>query len=969
MSSSPRTLHFAWTVLLCVFVGCGLEAFAADAIRPPGNRPYPASVHALVGGRVVVKPGQELERATIVLRDGRIVAVGAEVAVPADARVHEMSGTTIYAGFIDAHVVFSKGSGERAAAPGEGPPIDASDDLTAGAGAGFLGVASVAVGGGAKTLVTPERRMAREYAPEAKALEALRAEGFTAANVAPDRGLIRGISTFVSLASRDPNEAVIRPETFQHVLVDVPTGQRPYDDTERTPDPYPHSLMGVISAIRQTFFDAQFQAADMAHFAAHPKDRPRPEFHASLEALQPAVRKAMPVVFESSAMLMVERITQLSRELALQPIILATGQEWRRPELARAAAAPFIVPVDFPEVPKLPEDDDWLAVPFETLRAWDHAPGNPALLRREGLDIALSTHGLGKKSRFRPNVRQAIARGLSEADAIAALTTIPARICGVADQLGTIEPGKLAHLTVVEKGRYFDEEARVREVWIDGRQFLAPIADDKKKDADAKPDEKKKEKEKLRAQLTAAPAQKDRGPLLAPTAVFIRDATVWTSGPQGRVEHASLFILDGKIRAIGTIIDVLSPKDTHVIDRPGIHVTAGLIDCHSHSMILGGVNEATLPSTAMVRVGDVVNSESETIHQQLGGGLTTTNLLHGSANPIGGQNCVIKLRDGAAPEDLKLAGAPAGIKFALGENVKQSNWGAAFKYRFPQTRMGVPAFHTNRFTAAQQYAAALEKQRREGGPPVRRDLELEAIAEIIRGERLIHCHSYRQDEILAFLRTMESFGVRVATLQHILEGYKVADEIAKHGAGASAFADWWAYKFEVYDAIPYAGSIMRERGVNVSFNSDSSDHARRLNFEAAKAVKYGGTPEEEALKFVTINPAKQLGIDKMVGSLQVGKDGDFAIWSGNPLATSSLCLETWIDGKQYFEREAAHRRGEARNAERLALIAKAKKLATDPAGDPGATKAQEKFFFRALEDREVYQCTGCCLDHQTPWKN
>ena len=364
-----------------------------------------------------------------------------------------------------------------------------------------------------------------------------------------------------------------------------------------------------------------------------------------------------------------------------------------------------------------------------------------------------------------------------------------------------------------------------------------------------------------------------------------------------------------------------------------------------------------------------MNSEAEMIHQQLAGGLTTANLLHGSANPIGGQNCVIKLRDGATPEGLKLAGAPPGIKFALGENVKQSNWGAAFKYRFPQTRMGVPAFHTNRFTAAQDYAARIEKQRREGGPPVRRDLELEAIAEIIRGERLVHCHSYRQDEIVAFLRAMEKFGVRVATLQHILEGYKVADEIAKHGAGASAFADWWAYKFEVYDAIPYAGSIMRERGVNVSFNSDSSDHARRLYLEAAKAVKYGGTPEEEALKFVTINPANQLGIEKMVGSLEVGKDGDFAIWSGSPLSTSSLCLETWIDGKQYFEREAARRRGGERNTERLALIEKAKKLATDPAGDPDAAKAQEKFFFRALEDREVYRCTVCCLVDELPWKN
>src|SRR5258706_6456068 len=210
--------------------------------------------------------------------------------------------------------------------------------------------------------------------------------------------------------------------------------------------------------------------------------------------------------------------------------------------------------------------------------------------------------------------------------------------------------------------------------------------------------------------------------------------------------------------------------------------------------------------------------------------------------------------------------------------------------------------------------------------PLRRNLELEAIGEIIQGKRLIHCHSYRQDEILAFLRTMEGFGVKVATLQHVLEGYKIADEIAAHGAGGSCFADWWAYKFEVYDAIPYAGSIMRERGVTVSFNSDSSDLARRLYTEAAKAVKFGGTPEIEALKFVTINPAKQLHIDARVGSLEPGKDADFVIWSKSPLDSTTVCLQTWIDGKKYFDRSLAAERAAALEKERDDLIAKAKKI-------------------------------------------
>ena len=385
-------------------------------------------------------------------------------------------------------------------------------------------------------------------------------------------------------------------------------------------------------------------------------------------------------------------------------------------------------------------------------------------------------------------------------------------------------------------------------------------------------------------------------------------------------------------------------------------MTPGLIDCHSHSMILGGVNEATLPSTAMVRIADVVNSETENIYRQLAGGLTTANLLHGSANPIGGQNAVIKLRYGAMPDEMIFSKAPAGIKFALGENVKQSNWGDKKTTRFPQTRMGVKTFFINRFTTARQYLTE-QRVNRIAGPPVRRNLELDALGEILNGERLIHCHSYRQDEMLVFLRTMERFGIRVGSLQHVLEGYKIADEIAAHGAGASSFADWWAYKFEVYDAIPYNGALLHERGAVVSFNSDSSDLARRLNLEAAKAVKYGGVPEAEALKFVTLNPAKQLGIDRWVGSLEVGKDADFVIWNGHPLNTQTLCDETWIEGRQYYDRAKAGARFDAMAEERAALLAKAQKK--EPNENAGFA-ARAAFFRRALEKAHIlnncYEC-------------
>lgn len=345
----------------------------------------------------------------------------------------------------------------------------------------------------------------------------------------PDYGVMRGSSTFVALSTSDPDVAILRPDTFQHVALDVPRAERGDDPISR-PGAYPRSLMGVIVVVRQTFFDAQFQAADLAHYAAHPQGRPRPKFDTGLEALQPAARKAMPVLFEPASVLMMDRAMQLAQELGVQPVLLATGQEWRRPELVRAAKTGFIVPVDFPEAAKLPEDDDWRVMSYDLLRAWDHAPGNPALLRNEGREIALTTHGLAKKTSFRANVRLAIARGLSENDALAALTTMPAKLCGVADQLGSIEPGKLAHLTVVEKGRYFDEDARVREVWVDGRLFSGPIKDDKKKSDDTKPDTKK-EKQALRAQLTAAPAQTDRGPILAPKSVLIRNATIWTCAP------------------------------------------------------------------------------------------------------------------------------------------------------------------------------------------------------------------------------------------------------------------------------------------------------------------------------------------------------------------------------------------------------------------------------------------------------
>jgi imidazolonepropionase-like amidohydrolase len=371
---------------------------------------------------------------------------------------------------------------------------------------------------------------------------------------------------------------------------------------------------------------------------------------------------------------------------------------------------------------------------------------------------------------------------------------------------------------------------------------------------------------------------------------------VWTSAAAGILDSTDVVLRDGKIAAVGKGLTA----DT-TIDCTGMQITPGIIDEHSHIAISRGVNEGTHAVTTEVRIGDVVYPDDVNIYRQLSGGVTSTHLLHGSANPMGGQLQYIKTRWGADAEELKVEGAVPTVKFALGENVKQANWGDRYTVRYPQSRMGVEEIMRDAFRTAREY----EREMRAGDPtkPVRRDLQLDALVEIVSGKRNIHCHSYVQSEILMLMRLAEEFGFRVHTFTHILEGYKVAKEMAKHGARASSFADWWAYKFEVYDAIPESPAIMHEQGVTVSINSDDAEMARRLNQEAAKSIKYGGVSEEDAMKFVTINAAKQMAIDQRLGSIEVGKDADVVVWSGNPLSNMTRVERTFVDGCQYFARD------------------------------------------------------------------
>jgi len=435
---------------------------------------------------------------------------------------------------------------------------------------------------------------------------------------------------------------------------------------------------------------------------------------------------------------------------------------------------------------------------------------------------------------------------------------------------------------------------------------------------------------------TATPKNKDQnkpdstaGPVIYPfgaygsnslpkaEAVLFKNATVWTNESEGILQNTDVLIENGKIKAVGKNLSAGSAK---VIDATGKHLSPGIVDEHSHIAITNGINEGTQAVTAEVRIGDVLNPEDISIYRQLAGGVTTSQILHGSANPIGGQNQVIKHRWGVLPEELKYANAPEFIKFALGENVKGSNNFVVpnATLRYPQTRMGVEQVYVDEFTRAKEYKAA----RAAKGNTVRRDIELDAIVEILDGKRYITCHSYVQSEINMLMHVADSMGFHINTFTHILEGYKVADKMKARGINGSTFSDWWAYKMEVAEAMAYNGALMHNVGVNVAFNSDDDEMGRRLNQEAGKAVTYGNISEEEALKFVTLNPAKMLHIDKWVGSIKPGKDADLVLWSADPLSIYSVVQKTYVDGIPYWDIDKDAANQKAMKADEARIIQK-----------------------------------------------
>jgi imidazolonepropionase-like amidohydrolase len=979
------------------------SALLAQTAPQEGIRKNTPTVHAFINARLVRAPGQVLDGATLVIRNGVVEAAGT-VKVPADARVWNLQGMTIYPGFVNS-------SSEYGLPKPQTPPRDG----------GTPGLQEQQRGPTGWTGAIQSHVSAAElFAPDPKAAEQLRSQGFTATLVVPTRGNLRGTSALVSLGEGKARELVLRPEVAQHFSLDV-------DYTRGT---YPSSLMGVIALIRQTLYDAQWYQKALEAYRKDPS-LPRPETNASLAALKSVVSGTMPVILDGSDELDELRGEAIAKEFNLKLILRGSGTEYRRLEATKALHRSFILPVNFPEPPKVQTPEEALQVSLADLLHWDAAPENPKRLQEAGVSFALTSASLKNPSQFLAQVRKAVERGLNRDAALAALTTTPATLFGADQQIGTLDPGKIANF-IIANGDLFAGKTVIREVWVDGKRFpVKPLAETDprgvwtvklpgitdtvtltlKGETDAlqgnlhvkrdikpstvvlaglqlslnfpgdslghaglvrvtanieptsmtgtgewptgetfdwsaartgayvpEPDTAKPKPPTMASFPPAYPPGEFGRPALPeqPAVLMVRNATIWTCGPQGILEKGDIIVRKGKVAEVGANLKV--PSGAQVIDAAGKHVTPGIIDAHSHMAGAGNLNEAARAISAEVRIGDVIDCDDINLYRNLAGGLTIAHVLHGSANPIGGQNQVIKLRWGALPEEMKFDAAPPTIKFALGENVKQSNWGEGYSSRYPQTRMGVEQIMRDEFRAALDYerARATYDKTHKGIPP-RRDLELDAILQIIHGTMFVHCHAYRQDEVVSTMRIAEDFGFRIRAFQHILEGYKVADVMAKHGAGGSSFSDWWAYKFEVYDAIPYNGALMHDQGVLVSYNSDSDELSRRLPLEAAKAVKYGGLSYEEALKFVTINPAKQLFIDKRVGSVEVGKDADFAIWSGSPLSTLSLCEQTWIDGRRYFDRREDRKLYEEAQHERAVLIQKVLTAKPSPGGGaPGS---------------------------------
>ncbi len=943
---------------LALLLPAGAVAQQATRTQPvEGMRDNTTAYHALTGARVVTAPGRVLENATIVIRDGIIQAVGRDLEAPAGARVWELSGQTVYPGFIDAHA--------------------------------DLGMDEVPEGGDVgPTHWNPQVRAwfstGLNLTDDADRRSALRSQGFGTALAVPKQGIFRGTAAVVDLGEGGVRDRILRPDLVQSVGFQrsFPLGGS-----------YPNSPMGTVALMEQTFMDADWYIRAWDAYESSGRAFLPPETSAALKALEPVVQGTQPVLFETRSEEEYLRAYRIAQEFGVEPWFRGNGTEYRMIDVFRGRTDPLIIPLDFPDAPDVGDPEAALNVGLQDLRHWYLAPTNAAKLAEAGVPFAITTDGVASLNQFLPNLRIAVARGLSPDDALAALTTTPASWLGLDRTHGTIERGRVANL-VVSEGDLFTEDAAVRDVWVEGVRYgvtRPPQVDPRGTWRIASEDEwgfdgllrlegtlnrlrGSVEIQGQRYSLDAAEVVAETGRLEArfdgeglgyegiillagaiegdefygwasipngadpafrgtrteafeaptrgtvamnvpeldlpfirpmmeygrpslpeqPDAVVVRNATVWTQGPQGKLENADLLIRAGRVEAVGQDLD--APRGAVEIDATGKHVTPGLIDPHIHSGTTG-TNESGFAIVPEVQMGDVVTHNNIWMYRQVAGGLTTAHIKHGSANPIGGENVFVKMRWGGLPDELKLENAPRTVKFALGENPKRRQG------RYPDTRMGTMEIIRDHFRAARDYERDWQEWEASGeGIPPRRDLRMEAIVDILNQELLISSHGYRQDEFLALIRLAEEFGFRVQTLQHGVEAYKIAPELAAAGVGAVVWSDWSSFKLEAYDATIYNARILMEAGVTVSLHSDNSEIASRMNWEAGKLLRTGLT-EEQALSLVTDQAAKVVAIDDQVGSLEPGKDGDFVIWNAHPLSQFTKAEQTWIDGRRYFSLE------------------------------------------------------------------
>jgi imidazolonepropionase-like amidohydrolase len=975
-----------------MFVGLLLLNFvqAQETFQVNGVGDKRDGCYAFTNATIVKDAQTTIKNATLLIRDGKIIAVGEGVAVPADAVVVDCKDKFIYPSFIDAYTDYGMPQQQRAQA---GFSFRGPGQLTNNQKGAY----------GWNQALKSDVEGHKLFSVDDARAKSFRETGFGTVLTHQKDGIVRGTGTVVALANNKDNFVVVKEKAASLLSFNKGTSTQTY----------PSSLMGSIALLRQTYLDAAWYKNNPAATGLQGDG-----VNITLQSFNNNM--SLPQIFDpadrgAGDVWGVMRADRIGDEFGVQYIIKATGKEYQRIKEVAATKAPLIVNLNFPVAMDVEDPADARLVSLQDMKHWELAPTNPGAIEKAGIPFCLTSSDLRDAKSFLSSVRKAIENGLSEKAAMDALTKTPATWFGVYDKVGSIEAGKLANF-IITTGPVFAEKTTLLQNWVLGEKhavnesawtsvngnytltlnsatpqtFAFEIKSNNSATVIAKDTvaatfsydgkvvkfsfaPEKRSRNNIRftgfnaGNTFNGTAQDADGNNFTWTAVYasasksdnasnaggrgrmgaggngggagagkmgkvtfpmmgfgvdslqtnaqsylIKNATVWTSEKEGILQQTDVLVKNGKIAKVGKN---LSDAKATIIDATGKHVTAGIIDEHSH-IASASTNEGGQSVTSEVRIQDNINPDDIDIYRQLSGGVTTSHILHGSANTIGGQTQLIKLRWGADDAGLLFKGADPFIKFALGENVKRTS-SSQGNNRYPDTRMGVEQVLNDAFARAKAYEAALAKN-----PTTRRDLELDALVEIMNKKRFITCHSYVQSEITATMRVAEKYGFKVNTFTHILEGYKVADKMKAHGVAASTFSDWWAYKVEVTDAIPYNAAIMTKVGLNVAINSDDAEMARRLNQEAAKSVKYGGLSEEEALKMVTINPAKMLHVDSKVGSIKAGKDADLVVWSDNPLSIYAKAEKTMVDGIVYFDREKDAQMRKQVQAERSRLIAK-----------------------------------------------